>query len=157
VFTCDSPEKYRKTIFNTIKEYNVKQKQIVSYCDGPTGSEEVYDMPFTPENVDLLYSQRYDGNPYFMPNTRGNLRFAFYIKDHQNGGLVKEVFWSSVEDSLKIFKEKDFDHLWNSLYLPQAIREQMAMERMGVVDNDKSNNGSTTRAGPTVNNTSAYK
>ena len=158
VFTCDSPERYSKTIFNTIKEYSPKQKQIVTYCDGPTGSEEVYEMPFIAENVDLLYSQRYDGNPYFMPNTRGNLRFAFYIKDHQNGGLVKEVFWSSMEESLRIFKEKDFEHLWNSLYLPQAIREQMAMERMGVVDNsgDKSNNGST-RARPTTSNTSAYK
>jgi hypothetical protein len=52
------------------------------------------------------------------------------IKDHSNGGMVKEVFWSSVEDSLKVFKEKDFDHLWNQLYLPPAIREQMAMDRL---------------------------
>jgi hypothetical protein len=122
-FTCDSPKRYSKTIFNTIKEYNVKQKQIVTYCDGPTGSEEVYEMPFTPENTDLLYAQRYDGNPYFMPNTRGNLRFAFYIKDHSNGGLVKEIFWSSEKESLRLFKEMDFDSLWNSLYLPKAIRE----------------------------------
>jgi hypothetical protein len=159
VFTCDSPEKFTKTIFNTIKEYSPKQKEIVSYCDGPTGSEEIYEMPFTAENVDLLYSQRYDGNPYFMPNTRGNLRFVFYIKDHQNGGLVKEVFWSSEKESLRLFKEMDFDHLWNSLYLPQAIREQMLMEKMGVVDSDKSNNNGSTRAGPSTstNNTSAYK
>jgi hypothetical protein len=159
VFTCDSPEKYTKTIFNTIKEYNASQKQIVSYCDGPTGSVEVYEMPFTPENVDLLYSQRYDGNPYFMPNTRGNLRFAFYIKDHSNGGLVKEIFWSSEKESLRLFKEMDFDSLWNSLYLPKAIREQMLMEHVGVVDNsgDKSNNNTSTRSVPSTSNTSAYK
>ena len=52
----------------------------------------------------------------------------------------------------------DFNSLWNSLYLPLSIREQMAMDRHGVVDNEKSDNGSTTRPGPsTVNNNSAYK
>jgi len=31
----------------------------------------------------------------------------------------------------------DFDFLGNSLYLSQAIREQMAKDRIGVVDIDK--------------------
>ena len=144
IFSCDSPERIIKPIFSIVKEYNTKKKQIVAYSEGPIGSEEVYEMPFTSENVDSLYKLTYDGkNPYFKPSSRGNQRVQLLIKDHSNGGLVKEVFWSSIQDSLKIFKEKDFDHLWNQLYLPQAIREQMAMDRLGVVDNsDKSNNTS---------------
>ncbi|HEX5186454.1 MAG TPA: hypothetical protein VFV86_06145 [Nitrososphaeraceae archaeon] len=54
----------------------------------------------------------------------------------------------------------DFDSLWNSLYLPQAIREQIAMDRIGVVDTDKSTNPNNIRSGPNTtntNNTSAYK
>jgi hypothetical protein len=49
--------------------------------------------------------------------------------------------------------------LWNQLYLPQAIREHMAMDRMRVVDNsgDKSNNNTSTRSGPTVSHNPAYK
>jgi hypothetical protein len=161
-FPCDSLERITKPIFSIVKEYNTKKKQIVAYSEGPIGQEEVYEMPFTAENVDSLYKLTYDGkNPYFKPSSRSNQKVELLIKDHSNGGMVKEVFWSSVEDSLKVFKEKDFDHLWNSLYLPQAIREQMAMDRLGVVDSDKSNNGSTTRAGATTNtstsNTSAYK
>jgi hypothetical protein len=114
-------------------------------------------MPFTAENIDKLYAQRPDGNPYFTPNARGFQRVSLYVKDHQNGGMVKEVFWSSIEDSLRIFKERDFNHCWNQLFLPLAIREAMAMERTGVVDSDKSNNTSTTRSGPTVSNNPAYK
>jgi hypothetical protein len=158
-FTCDSPERWTKPIFSVIKEFNTKKKQIVAYSNGPTGSEEVFDMPFTPQNVDKLYAETYDGNSYFKPSSRSNQRVTLYIKDHQqNAEMVKEVFWSSIEESLRIFKEKDFNHLWNQLYLPQAIRETLAMNRLGVVDSDKSNNSSTsTRAGPTVNNNSAYK
>ena len=163
VFTCDSPEKYTKPLFNITKEYSPKQKQIVAYSNGPEGSEEVFDMPFTAENVDKLYSETYDGkNPTFKPNSRANQRVLLYIKDHQqNGGLVKEVFWSSIEESLRVFKEKDFNHLWNQLYLPQAIREQMAMDRLGVVDNrEKSNNNNNSyspSSNTSVNNTQHFK
>jgi hypothetical protein len=158
VFTVDQPEKWNKPIFSTIRDYNHKKKMIETYSNGPTGAEEVFDMPFTPENVDKLYAQRPDGNPYFKPNARGFQRVLLYVKDHQNGGQVKEVFWSSIEDSLRIYKEMDFNNLWHQLYLPQAIREAMAMDRLGVVDNEKSDNGST-RAGrsTSTNNTSAYK
>ena len=162
-FTCDSPEKWTRPIFNTIKEYSTKQKQIISYSSGPTGSEEVYDMPFTAENVDKLMELVYDPkNPEFTPNSRSNQRVTLLLKDHQqNAGMVKEVFWSSIEESLRVFKEMDFNSLWHQFYLPKAIREQMAMDRVGVVDNsdnDKSNNNNgSTRSGPTVNNNSAYK
>ena len=123
-------------------------------------------MPFTPENVDSLYKLTYDGknnNINFKPSSRGNQRVSLLIQDHQNnGGMVKEVFWSSVEESLRVFKEKDFNHLWNSLYLPQAIREQLAMDRLGVVDSDQqiNNDNSNTNfsfSGPNVNNTNVYK
>ena len=81
------------------------------------------------KNVDKLYAETYDGNSYFKPSSRSNQRVTLHIKDHQqNAGMVKEVFWSSIEESLRIFKEKDFNHLWNQLYLPQAIRETLAVE-----------------------------
>jgi hypothetical protein len=156
VFTCDSSEKWTRPIFDLIRDFNPKKKKVEAYSNGPVGSEEVYEMPFTPENLDKLYAQRPDGNPYFTPNARGYQRVLLYIKDHQNGGQVKEVFWSSIEESLRVFKEMDFNSLWNSLYLPKAIREQMAMERVGVVDSEKSNKN-TTRPGPNITNTNAYK
>lgn len=157
VFTCDQPEKWSKPIFSIIRDYNHKKKVIEAFSNGPTGSEEVYEMPFTAENTDKLYAQRPDGNPYFTPNARGFQRVSFYIKDHQNGGQTKEVFWSSEKEILRLYKEMDFNSLWNSLYLPKAIREQMLMENVGVVDSDKSNNNGSTRSGPTTSNTSAYK
>ena len=48
----------------------------------------------------------------------------------------------------------------DSLYLPQTIREQIAMNRIGVVDTDKSTNTNNIRSGPNTtntNDTSAYK
>ena len=89
VFTVDQPEKWTKPIFSTIRDYNHKKKVIETYSNGPTGSEEVFDMPFTLENTDKLYAQRPDGNQYFTPNARGFQRVSFYIKDHQNGGSGK--------------------------------------------------------------------
>jgi hypothetical protein len=163
IFTSDSPEKWSKPIFNTVKEYSVKHKQIVAYSDGPSGSEEIYEMPFNAENVDKLYSETYDPNTtsiHFKPNSRSNKRVTLLIQDHRNnGGMVKEVFYNSIEESLKIFKEHEFNSLWHSFYLPKAIREQIAMDAAGVIDVDKqqTNSSTTNTANPNISNTSAYK
>jgi hypothetical protein len=55
-----------------------------------------------------------------------------------------------------MFKEMDFNSLWNSLFLHKVIRERMAIVSFVVIDSEKSNISSI-RSGSSSNNTQLYK
>ena len=156
-FTCSQPEKWTKPVFRSIREYSTQKNRIITYNTGVIGEKDVYDMDFTPENVDMLWSQRADKNDeYFYPNARDYQHVSLVLKDHRNGsGKAKEVlFWNgNEEEALKNFKEKSFDYLWNYDYLPKAVKEEFYMQ--GQDPNNPTTNNN--RPSNTSNNTSAYK
>ena len=110
------PESYIHTVFDMERIYDNDTKTFYENCHGPIESYEEYSLPFSPENVDLLYEKR--------DKSRNAKPVNFYVKDEQSGMDVS-VRWSLVQDTVKLFKEKDFVFLFNGQYIPTAIKEEM--------------------------------
>jgi len=91
-------------------------------CQGPSGTEEVYELPFSPENVDKLYEM----------TDKDNVQFV--IKDEKTQEAT-QVLWSSIEDTLKLFKEKSFDYLKMGDYIPAPVKAEMRAkaEQQGLI------------------------
>jgi hypothetical protein len=60
------PEKWIKTNFTWKKTINEKTMSFNMECQGPSGTEDVYELPFTPENVDKLYEMTDKDNVQFV-------------------------------------------------------------------------------------------
>ena len=79
--------------------------EMISVCQGPNGIETKYEMPFSKENVMTLYNMREDDF---------NVSNGFAVQDLATGGekmvQVKAVS-GDMEETLKLFIEKDFDYL----------------------------------------------
>lgn len=109
--TCRKPEVHLKTIFAYDRKFNPKTQTVEDICKGPVGSEIIYDMPFTAENLEKLYSQ-----------TDEDLNLV--VKDERNGMSVN-VAWSNLDESKKLFKTKDFKFLYNGDYIPDAYKAEI--------------------------------
>jgi hypothetical protein len=105
------PELWTKTNFSYKTEYDDKTKQMEKVLQGPNGSEEVYTMPFTKENLKQLYDRRQ------------NELINFVVKDEQTGKpfQVKDV------NSLKTFElfQKPFEYLCNAEYIPAEVKAEL--------------------------------
>ena len=107
------PEKWVRTLFNWKKTFNEKTMSLNRECQGPSGTEDVFELPFTPENVDKL----------FELTDKDNDNVQFVIKDLKTQESM-EVKWSSVEESLKLFKDKSFEYLRNGDYIPAPVKAE---------------------------------
>ena len=76
---------------------------------GPSNQEQVYEIPFSPDNVLKLYEKVEDDDCQFV------------LKDPRTSE-VKEVKWSSAKDTIDLFMHKPFDYLWKADYMPPLIR-----------------------------------
>jgi hypothetical protein len=105
------PELWTKTNFNYKTEYNDKTKQMEKVLQGPSGSEEIYTMPFTKEALKSLFDRRQ------------NELINFIVKDEQTGKRfqVKDV------NSLKTFElfQKPFEYLYNAEYIPAEVKAEL--------------------------------
>jgi len=119
---CYYPEKWTKTNFTWKKTINEKTMTFDTVCLGPNGTEEVYELPFTPQNVDKLYEM----------TDKDNVQFV--IKDEKTQEAT-QVNWSSIEESLKLFKEKSFDYLKMGDYIPAPVKAEMRAkaEQQGLI------------------------
>jgi len=82
---------------------------------GIRDQELIYDLPFTPENVQSLYDKV---DKYATKNP-----VEFIVKDEATGTAIS-VSWSSIKDTLKLFKEKSFAHLFNADYIPAPVKAE---------------------------------
>ena len=116
------PEKWTKTNFTWKKTINEKTMTFDTECQGPSGTEDVYELPFTPQNVDKLYEM----------TDKDNVQFV--IKDEKTQEAT-QVLWSSIEDTLKLFKEKSFDYLKMGDYIPAPVKAEMRAkaEQQGLI------------------------
>jgi len=105
------PEIWSKTNFNYNTEYNDKTKQMEKVLQGPSGSEEIYTMPFNLANLKSLYDRRQNEN------------LNFVVKDEQTGEPFQAKDVNS-QKTLELF-QKDFDYLFNAEYIPAEVKAEL--------------------------------
>jgi hypothetical protein len=108
------PEVWTRQDFDYKRTYIEKKGSFVIETLGPATSDEVYDIPFTAENVQALYDK-----------AEGEVQFV--LKDMQTGD-AKSVNWSSVKDSRDLFCNKSFDYLWKADYIPAPVKAEYRQE-----------------------------
>lgn len=112
------PEKWTRVIFKYRTEVNQYTKNFEKILEGPNGSEEMCDLPFSKENVKELYDQR-----------ESDQTIQFVVKDETTGNAVSV---RDVTDNLlktyEMFRDQDFDNLFRGNYIPDAIKEEMRKE-----------------------------
>jgi len=126
--SIDKPETWEKTTFFNDRKYDEKSQVVVEICKGPKGIETVYELPFTPENVDKLYYgngvgvngnrlvSRTNNNPTRLPN--------LVVKNERDDRSIS-VEWSDPKTTLNLFKTKDFYYLFNGDYIPSPVKAEM--------------------------------
>jgi hypothetical protein len=116
------PERWVKTSFAFKKVINDKTMTYDTECQGPSGTEDVYEVGFSSEAVDKMMEKVEDDNVQFI------------VKDDRTGDAT-EVKWSSIMESLRLFKEKPFDELMLGSYIPLPVRQELRAkaEQQGLI------------------------
>ena len=111
------PESYNKVNFLYKTEYNDKTKQMEKVLQGPSGSEEIYTMSFTKENLKQLY------------DNRQNDLLGLAVKDEPTGKAyqVKDVT-GNVTKSYELLRDKSFDYLMGAEFIPKEIKAELRQE-----------------------------
>jgi hypothetical protein len=116
-FASSCPDKWFKTNFRYKTVVNPRTMQAEKLFDGVGGQEEVYEIPFTKENLSELWNQR-----------ESDL-IALTVKDEQTGNVHR------VEDAIpqkrfELLRDCQFDYLFKASYIPDAIKEEMRKEAL---------------------------
>jgi hypothetical protein len=160
---CNKPETWESIKFGSEKSYNQKTRRFDVYTTGPIGNETKYLLDFNQDNFDKLYQKTWDGkNPYFKPNRRNSNKRVNLICKDESTGIAVDIWWSTLERSVELFKTKSFDELFSGSYLPLAVREERARFSAGLLEEQSKttptpSDPASTSTNNTVNNTSAYK
>jgi len=116
------PERWTRTNMKFTRIINEKTMSFDTLCEGPSGTEDVYELPFSTEAVDKMMESVENDN------------VSFIVKDDKTGDAVK-VEWSSIKESLKLFKEKSFESLMMGDYIPLPVRQELRAkaEQQGLI------------------------
>lgn len=109
------PERWLKTEFLNKHSFNEKTGASTVQTIGPSGTYDVYQLPFSADNVLKLYEKVEDENVMFV------------LKDIKTGE-ARSVNWSSVKDSLDLFCHKPFEYLWKADYMPAPVKAELRQE-----------------------------
>jgi hypothetical protein len=109
------PEVWNKMEFAYERTYNEKTGSFTEQTIGPSGGQDVYDIPFSADNVTKLFGKVENDNVMFM------------LKDLRTSE-AREVKWSSVKDTLDLFMHKSFDYLWSASYIPLPVKMELRQE-----------------------------
>jgi hypothetical protein len=112
---CSYPERWTRTLFNYKRTYDPDRMKFESQLLGPGESELVYELPFSAAAVDKLMES---ADPDHV---------ELNVLDTKTGE-VRKVYWSSVKESLRLFKEKSFEHLMSSEYIPLPVRQELRVK-----------------------------
>jgi hypothetical protein len=128
------PERWTRTNFLFKRIINEKTMSFDTVCEGPSSTEDVYELAFSPENVDKLMQKADPENVQFI------------CKDDTTGDAT-QVKWSSIKESLRLFKEKSFESLMLGEYIPLPVREELRAkaEQQGLIPKTYPSTSSTTR------------
>ncbi|TVM02727.1 MAG: hypothetical protein CV087_08830 [Candidatus Brocadia sp. WS118] len=115
VTKCRKPEVYQKTIFGHKTGIDKKTRKLIKETTGPIKTETQYLLDFTIENLEKLYSQRENNNGVNL-----------VVKDEANGE-AHNIRYKNPQTSYDLFKNKDFDYLFNAEYLSKE--ERIALQK----------------------------
>jgi hypothetical protein len=116
------PEKWVPTNMKFTRIINEKTMSFDTLCKGRSGTEDVYELKFSAEAVDKMMKQVEDEDVQFI------------VKDDSTGDAT-QVKWSSVKESLRLFKEKSFDYLKMGDYIPAPVKAELRAkaEQQGLI------------------------
>jgi hypothetical protein len=111
---CHSPEIHERTRFKHETIMDTKTKKLKRVTTAIAGIDNMYDMPFTPENADALYKQR--ANEYIQ----------LIVKQEQNNEAHSINYGSgnSLAQTFALFKSKPFDYLYNADFLSAEQKQE---------------------------------
>lgn len=109
-FFVSYPEKWTKTLFRYRTDIDPKTKQFEKILEGPSGIKEVYDLPFTKENLLELWNQRESDLIQLVVKDEG------HVHGREDRG-VRDVTGNAAK-SFELFKDSDFDYLWKANHIP---------------------------------------
>jgi hypothetical protein len=111
-------EKWTKTIFRYKTDIDPRTKTLEKILEGPSGQEEVYELPFTKENAKELWDQR------------ANDLIQLIVKDERDGGNAVSVCdtGGSPQKSFELFRDLTFEELYRADYIAPALKEEMRMK-----------------------------
>lgn len=111
------PEVYTRTKFATERRYDNQTRNLYETVKGVRGNETVYEMPFSPENVQSIFDK------VDQHATTNKIPVEFIVKDEATGTAIS-VNWSSIKDTLNLFKNKSFAYLFNGDYIPAPVKAE---------------------------------
>jgi hypothetical protein len=116
-FASSYPDKWTKTNFRYKTVVNPKTMQAEKVFDGVGSQEEVYEIPFTKENLSELWNQR-----------ESDL-IQLLVMDEPTGNVhdIKDVI---PQKRFELLRDSDFDYLFKANYIPDAIKEEMRKEAL---------------------------
>jgi hypothetical protein len=142
--SCD---KWTKPNFIYKKVWNQNTSQLDKQLKGPAGSETVYEVPFTKENLQELYNQR-----------ESDRTIQFICKEEQTGNshMVRDVT-GNTQKSYELFRDSDFDFLFKGDFIPPAIKEEMRQAALaeGLIGGSNADYGTAKQ--PPSNSKNLYK
>ena len=109
------PEIWDKTEFVHSRTYDEKTGAYTVQTTGPSRTYQIYELPFSADNVRKLFEKVENDNVMFV------------LKDLKTGD-AREVKWSSVKDSLDLFCNKSFEYLWKADYIPLPVKMEYRQE-----------------------------
>jgi hypothetical protein len=112
------PEVWTRQQWSYRIEWNENSREEESQLEGPGKAEQVYDLPFTKENLTSLYNERQDDRS-----------IQFLVKDDVTGRAVevKDLSGSS-QKSFELFRDSKWEDLFKGNYIPQAIKQELRAE-----------------------------
>jgi hypothetical protein len=115
-FASSYPDKWTKTNFRWKTVVNPRTMQAEKVFDGVGSQEEVYEIPFTKENLSELWNQR-----------ESDL-IQLSVKDET--GNVHDIKDVIPQKRFELLRDSDFDYLFKANYIPDAIKEEMRKEAL---------------------------
>jgi hypothetical protein len=142
-FASISIEKWTKTIFRYETVVNPRTMQPEKVFDGVGSQEQVYELPFTKDNLSELWNQR-----------ESDL-IQLLVMDEPTGNVhdIKDVI---PQKRFELLRDCEFDYLFKANYIPDAIKEEMRKEALaqGLIGGNVSDYTNTTTSNT---NKSVYK
>ena len=116
---CDLPEIWTKVNFGVEVVPNLQKGTLERRTTAPIGNETKYEVEFNKENLEKLTALRESDN---------NISFA--VKDEISNKTVQVKNQKTIEDTIKLFLENDFDYLFNASYLGPEELEKIRIRAM---------------------------
>lgn len=119
------PEQWSKTIFKYERTYDNQKRSFHSECLGPVNSVNQYLLQYSPEVIKYIYETHGlgFGNNTYQDETKITVdnNVNFYLMDERSD-VSFPIKWSSQQESYELFRDKEWDYLWQQKYLPDSFR-----------------------------------